>query len=122
MITPDMLDAVWPLIVRAVAQGKLGRGAKAGPCDPEMLCCVYLQDFTNSADVLRVRDELASIFELALRGDVQLMLKPDAYSVCGIYRNNRWKVPPVLDRYVVRGASKAETARVCSQPEAGLRW
>lgn len=102
----DWFDALWPLIANAVALGRLGHYAKHGPAyySPGLfLCCVYVDDFRDAVAVRRVRDELASIIAScdSVRGPVELSLKPDIFTDCGVYANNKWKVPPILEKFGV---------------------
>ncbi|CAE8607278.1 unnamed protein product [Polarella glacialis] len=102
----DVMDVVWPCIASAVASGSLGFSAKVGgdlPARRGQICCVYLENFMDTKDVHRVRDKLSSIITSAWGRPIELMLKPDLYTHCGIYSGNRWKVPPVLDRFKTPG-------------------
>ncbi|CAE8616245.1 unnamed protein product [Polarella glacialis] len=103
----DVMDVVWPCIASAVASGSLGFSAKVGgdrdPARRGHICCVYLENFMDTKDVHRVRDKLSSIITSAWGRPIELMLKPDLYTRCGIYSGNRWKVPHVLDRFKTPG-------------------
>ncbi|KAH3763530.1 hypothetical protein Pelo_4610 [Pelomyxa schiedti] len=51
--------------------------------------CVYTPDFTDEADVMAHRRQLH-----ALGFHAKLTYKPDIYTHLGIYRKNRWGIPP----------------------------
>lgn len=53
--------------------------------------CVYTDDYTNEADVLRVESALR---ELGVTG--RLSYKPDIYTECGIYYRNAWNLKPTV--------------------------
>ncbi|KAJ0400889.1 hypothetical protein P43SY_004501 [Pythium insidiosum] len=89
----ETVDDAWTKIARAVLQSHLGDAAKVSPVStkPQQgnshVICVYVPDFTNTDDVLRVRDTLR-----ALGIDDKIMFKPDAYTHCGIYSKNPWGI------------------------------
>ncbi|GLE01811.1 hypothetical protein PINS_up010649 [Pythium insidiosum] len=89
----ETVDDAWTKIARAVLNNHLGDAAKVSPVSskPQQsnshVICVYVPDFTNTDDVLRVRDALR-----ALGIDDKIMFKPDAYTHCGIYSKNPWGI------------------------------
>ena len=59
-VMPAVADAVWADVARATAEGELGSDAKIAPTlgteKPAVLCCAYVHDFRDRAEVrVRVR-------------------------------------------------------------------
>jgi len=98
------LDATWAAVARATAAGRLGcscktavaggddeRGGGDGDGPPRRrkksyLCCVYVKDFSDCAEVKRVL--LALRYELEI--NIVCGFKPDFFTGIGIESNNRW--------------------------------
>jgi len=64
-VRPEDVDEVWARIRKAVEEGRLGHAAKVATAAPNPLArpgrrviCVYTYDWTDEADVRRVREEL----------------------------------------------------------------
>lgn len=110
-LRPAEFDAVWPAVVRALVRDQLGAAAKVGGGEPnERVCCVDVTDFMDSAGVKRVRDVLAGLLCRLVDGTVQLMLKPDVYTHCGIDAVNQWKIPCYVDTLLVHCGQLALSA------------
>ncbi|KAK9804280.1 hypothetical protein WJX72_004441 [[Myrmecia] bisecta] len=67
-------------VAKAVVEGKLGPAAKVSPKNPgggdqTHVICVYTNDFTDVAEVTRVREELRK-----LGFKIKLHYKPDVYT------------------------------------------
>ncbi|GLB41330.1 putative chromosome 11 open reading frame 68 [Lyophyllum shimeji] len=91
---PHQVDDLWSRIVTAVvANAPLGIGgrAKVSPARPEEphVVCVYVEDYSDGAEVGRVRDALR-------RAGVRWRIgfKPDVYTHLGIYKGNEWMIRP----------------------------
>ena len=78
---PEEADAAWEAIARATAQGELGSSAKIAPAadlapgDRTVVCCVYVEDFAERAEVRRVLYALQS-----MGMDIMCGFKPDVYT------------------------------------------
>ena len=97
----DPVDRAWEKIARATVEGKLGTHAKVTPCQDQEgredmyegnhVISVYIKDFTDKAEMLRVEKALRSL------GITEIMkFKPCIFSFLGIYSNNEWKVKPTF--------------------------
>ena len=97
----DPVDRAWEKIARATVEGKLGTHAKVTPCQDQKgsedlyegnhTISVYIKDFTDKAEMLRVEKALRSL------GITEIMkFKPRVYSSIGIYSNNEWNVRPTI--------------------------
>jgi len=95
-LTPDEADTAWEAIARATAQGELGCSAKIAPTadlplTERAVCCVYVHDFADRAEVQRV------LRALQLLGmDVTSGFKPDVYTELNIMRDNQWRLEPTM--------------------------
>ncbi len=79
----DVVDAIWMSVARLVADG-LVLTAKVGPRDAntgQHVVCVYVPDFGDERDVMRVRDLLRTRCNLQRK----LSFKADIYTHLGIY-------------------------------------
>ena len=95
-LTPDEADAAWEAIARATAQGELGCSAKISPTadlplTERTVCCVYVPDFADRAEVQRV---LRALQRLGM--DVTSGFKPDVYTELNIMRDNQWRLEPTM--------------------------
>jgi len=91
---PHQVDDLWSRIVTAVvanAPSETGGRAKVSPARPEEphVVCVYVEDYSDGAEVGRVRDALR-------RAGVRWRIgfKPDVYTHLGIYKGNEWRIRP----------------------------
>ncbi|XP_061566410.1 UPF0696 protein C11orf68 homolog [Cololabis saira] len=88
------VDRAWECVARATHEGKIWC-VKVSPFNPggdaRHVICVYNQDFTDEAEVVR----LDSIIR-ATGVKCPLYYKPDVYTYLGIYRSNRWKLCPTI--------------------------
>ena len=57
-----------------------------------ILCCVYVDDFSDRADVKRV---LRALIDMKIWVS---SFKPDVFTDLNIYQNNQWRLDPVLYR------------------------
>jgi len=86
-VTPAVADAVWADVARATAEGKLGSSAKIAPTlgteKPAALCCAYVHDFGDRAELKRV----LLAFQKLMRkhgAKVTAGFKPDVLTHLGI--------------------------------------
>ncbi|KAF8067000.1 translation initiation factor eIF 4e-like domain-containing protein [Lyophyllum atratum] len=91
---PHQVDDLWSRIVTAVvasAPSGTGGRAKVSPARPDEphVVCVYVEDYSDGAEVGRVRDALR-------RAGVRWRIgfKPDVYTHLGIYKGNEWRIRP----------------------------
>jgi hypothetical protein len=85
---PETAQALWSKIAKDVVEGKLGPSAKISTSNSKQhVICVYTENFTDEADVIRVRDRLREIGFTS-----KLNYKPDAYTYCDIYTKNPWNI------------------------------
>lgn len=92
----EMVDHYWEAIAHATANGHLGYSAKVSPAKhlppgKYALCCVYVKDFSDRANVKRVL--------LALKGlgmKLRCGFKPDIFTELNIYNNNEWKLKTTI--------------------------
>ncbi|KAG6907783.1 hypothetical protein DXG01_007390 [Tephrocybe rancida] len=91
---PHQIDDLWSRIVTAVianAPPGVGARAKVSPARPgePHVVCVYVDDYSDGAEVGRVRDALR-------RAGVRWKIgfKPDIYTHLGIYKTNEWRIRP----------------------------
>lgn len=78
-------------VAEGVTSGILGIAAKVAPKTPGNdlhVTCVYTKNYLDMDDVKRVRQGLRS-----LGFTKQLKYKPDAFTYCGVYAKNKWKMP-----------------------------
>jgi len=54
--------------------------------------CIYVPDYTDEDEVMRVRDCLKSI----IKQKYKLSFKPDIFSILSIYRNNKHNISPTI--------------------------
>ncbi len=88
-IPEEAVDEVWARIGEATEQGKLGGSAKVATARPNPLAldpkkrviCVYTYDWTDEADVRRIREELRK-----LGITQQIPYKTDEDTLKGKYR------------------------------------
>ncbi|KAG5334224.1 UPF0696 protein C11orf68 [Termitomyces sp. J132] len=91
---PHKIDDLWSRIVTAVianAPAGVGARAKVSPARPgePHVVCVYVEDYSNAAEVDRVREALRRV---GVRWKIGF--KPDIYTHLGIYKTNEWKIRP----------------------------
>ena len=100
---PDKVDEGWKTIAAATAQGQLGCSAKVSPVldnpDRTMLCCIYVSDFADRAEVRRV---LIALRQLGM--EIKCGFKPDVFTMLGINSGNEWRLKPTI--YTVGEASE----------------
>jgi len=100
---PDKVDEGWKTIAVATAQGQLGCSSKVSPVldNPEraMLCCIYVSDFADRAEVRRV---LLALRQLGM--EIKCGFKPDVFTMLGINSGNEWRLKPTI--YTVGEASE----------------
>ncbi|CAE7574477.1 unnamed protein product [Symbiodinium necroappetens] len=91
-LKPADMDRVWPALVWALSNAALGEGdcMKVGG-GKEYVCCVYVRNCFDAEQAESLRRSLQDLLG-GLVARVELVLKPDAYSYCGIYRGNPWKL------------------------------
>ncbi|KAG6886849.1 hypothetical protein C0992_002029 [Termitomyces sp. T32_za158] len=91
---PHKIDDLWSRIVTAVianAPAGVGARAKVSPARPgePHVVCVYVEDYSNEAEVGRVREALRRVGV-----HWKIGFKPDIYTHLGIYKANVWKIRP----------------------------
>lgn len=91
---PHKIDDLWSRIVTAVianAPAGVGARAKVSPAHPgePHVVCVYVEDYSNEAEVNRVREALRKV---GVRWKIGF--KPDIYTHLGIYKTNEWRIRP----------------------------
>jgi hypothetical protein len=90
------VDKEWKKVAIATAHGKLGCGSKVAPAkdisEPVVVCCIYVSDFSNRAEVRRV---LIALQNLGLETKI-CGFKPDVYTMLGINSNNKWRLEPTI--------------------------
>jgi hypothetical protein len=64
----------------------------SGPFE-RVLCCIYVKDFSDLADIQRVWQALRSLGfgQFGVFG-----FKPEVFSACGISNGNSWRLSPTL--------------------------
>ncbi len=93
-VPPTQADETWDKVARATISGQLGSSAKIAPAKnkyDDVVCCIYVEDFSCRHDVQRV---LKGLFDLGFK--VKSGFKPDFYTYLGIYAKNKWRLSPVL--------------------------
>ena len=95
-LKPAIMDRVWPALVWALSKAALGK------CDfmkvgggVEYVCCVWVRNCFDPEEVESLRSSLHDLL-VGLVARVELFLKPDAYTYCGVYRANPWKLSTSL--------------------------
>ncbi|KAL3794825.1 hypothetical protein ACHAW5_004347 [Stephanodiscus triporus] len=92
---PDQVDDGWKKIAAATARGQLGCSAKVSPVlenpDRAMLCCIYVSDFADRAEVRRV---LLVLRQMGM--EIKCGFKPDVFTMLGINSGNEWRLKPVI--------------------------
>jgi hypothetical protein len=85
------VDFWWSQIATATHAGMLGISAKVSPRDDSgsHVICVYTRDYTDEADVFKVRQGL---HQLGVKEHIGY--KPDIYTHCRVYKGNYWRIPP----------------------------
>ena len=89
-VSSNGVDNLWERIVKSTIAGTLGMSAKVSTRKEEgssHVICVYNSDYRAMAEVNRVRDELRR-----LGVDGHITYKPDIYTYCNIYKDNRWGI------------------------------
>jgi hypothetical protein len=101
---PENVDRYWEIIARETALGNLGCSAKVapakdlhlqnqgGPGGGGALCCVYVKNFSDRAEVKRVLTTLQTKHKLYVKGG----FKPDVYTGLDIYSKNQWRLGPTI--------------------------
>lgn len=98
-VPQPVADDVWRKIARATADGALGCSAKIAPTHglgagaKAPVCCVYVGDFDNRAEVRRV---LFALLALNLGVEITAGFKPDAFTCLGIMSKNKWRLPSTI--------------------------
>ena len=93
---PAEADAGWETIARATAHGELGCSAKIAPTaglapEDSVVCCVYVHDFAERAEVRRVLHALRRMGMGVTSG-----FKPDVYTALNIMSGNQWRLEPTM--------------------------
>ena len=120
---PDEADAGWGVIARATAKGQLGCSAKIAPAQDSMhggkfvLCCIYVYDFADRAEVRRV---LLALQELGM--NVRSGFKPDIFTELNINGENEWRLEPTIFRVEEASAWPADIARETYQKVRASPW
>ena len=120
---PDEADAGWGIIARATAKGQLGCSAKIAPAQDSMqggkvvLCCIYVYDFADRAEVRRV---LLALQELGM--NVRSGFKPDIFTELNINGENEWRLEPTIFRVEEASAWPADIARETYQKVRASPW
>ena len=111
-LKPADMDRVWPALVWALSNAALGEGdcMKVRPGGgKEYVCCVYVRNCFDAEQAESLRRSLQDLLG-GLVARVELLLKPDAYTYCGIYRGNPWKLSTSVDSCMVQ-ATTAESVQ-----------
>lgn len=92
----EATDDAWTTIARETAAGRLGSSAKIAPTrnlddGEKSVCCVYVGDFGDKAEVRRVLLALQ-----ALGMNVTSGFKPDVFTELELNTGNRWRLEPTL--------------------------
>ena len=107
---PDKVDEGWKTIAAATAQGQLGCSAKISPVldnpDRTMLCCIYVSDFADRAEVRRV---LLALRQLGM--EIKCGFKPDVFTMLGINSGNEWRLKPTIYTVVEASEWSADVGR-----------
>ena len=120
---PDEADAGWGIIARATAKGQLGCSAKIAPAQDcvrggkVVLCCIYVYDFADRAEVRRV---LLALHELGM--NIRSGFKPDIFTALGINGGNEWRLEPTIFRVEEASAWPADIARETYQKVRASPW
>lgn len=82
----ENVDALWPVLMQSLHQGKLGTSMKAATKnDPGTLICVYTQDWRDIGDIRRVLIELRALGvneRLYYKADEQTLLRISGSIYC----------------------------------------
>ena len=119
----DEADAGWGIIARATAEGQLGCSAKIAPAQDSMpggkgvLCCIYVYDFADRAEVRRV---LLALHELGM--NIRSGFKPDIFTALNINGGNEWRLEPTIFRVEEASAWPADIARETYQRVRASPW
>ncbi|XP_069116588.1 UPF0696 protein C11orf68 homolog isoform X2 [Argopecten irradians] len=96
------VDVLWTKIARSIVDGSIPgcHYAKVstmtiekmlGNNNPSHVICIYNDNFLDMDEVRALESGIRAI---GIRG--KLSYKPDIFTYCGVYRNNRWKITPVI--------------------------
>jgi len=93
MIFPDSasVDMDWSKVAEGVTSGILGTLADVSTKNQDNdghVICVFTKNYLDVDDVKRVREGLRS-----LGFTKQLKYKPDAFTECGVFAKNKWRIP-----------------------------
>ena len=94
-VMPAVADAMWADVARATAEGELGSDAKIAPTlgteKPAVLCCAYVHDFRDRAELKRVLLAFRALMEK--HGvEVTAGFKPDVLTHLGITKGEEQHV------------------------------
>mmetsp|Transcript_11386 Transcript_11386/g.25919 ORF Transcript_11386/g.25919 Transcript_11386/m.25919 type:complete len:439 (-) Transcript_11386:145-1461(-) len=89
--SPKHVVEGWTKIRNSLLNGELGPTAKisTSPERGSHVVCVYCPNFTDSAELLRIRRGISSA---GIATNSVLRFKTDAFTYLGIYANNEWKL------------------------------
>ena len=99
----ERLDEFWRRLAEHTANGNLGCSTKMAPAKylrpgsfEKVLCCVYVKDFADTAEVKRVWQALRKLGfgRFGVQG-----FKPEIFSVCGISSGNSWRLETVIHTF-----------------------
>ena len=101
---PQTVNEKWDIIAREVVEGRLGCSAKVSTTNPNdssssHLICVYVDDFSDSAEVRRVFLRLQEL------GFHSKSFKPDFFTILDLYSKNPWGITPSIytDKSILEG-------------------
>ena len=87
-VPPRDVDEVWTKLKKATEEGRLGGSSKVATAKPNPnatsenhVICIYTYDWTDTADVMRIRDELRNLGITA-----KIPYKSDEDTMIGKYR------------------------------------
>jgi hypothetical protein len=99
----DRLDEFWKRLAEHTANGNLGCSIKMAPSKylrneayEKVLCCIFVKDFTDPAEVKRVWHALRKLGfgQFGATG-----FKPEIFSLCGISSGNSWGLSTVIHTF-----------------------
>mmetsp|Transcript_39449 Transcript_39449/g.111800 ORF Transcript_39449/g.111800 Transcript_39449/m.111800 type:complete len:362 (+) Transcript_39449:213-1298(+) len=99
MLFPKLqeVDRCWEAIAKELVNGHLGPTAKVSSVSPKKdshVICVTVDNYLDGEQVTRVERTLSEA--VGSIADARLLLKPDIYSILGIYAKNQWGMKPTV--------------------------
>ncbi|KAJ4492509.1 translation initiation factor eIF 4e-like domain-containing protein [Lentinula lateritia] len=89
----DTIDALWRDVVQMVCMYRKRGTAKVSVNEDDRnnrVICVYVENFADFKEVRGLREDLRTVVGVKKK----IPFKMDAYTHMGIYRDNRWGIPP----------------------------